>query len=56
MKREEVMAQTEAKTVVFKIGDKLIENVQSFKYLGRILEENDGDLPAVEGNLFFTQS
>jgi hypothetical protein len=27
------------------------ETVQSFKYLGRILEENDGDLPAVEGNL-----
>jgi hypothetical protein len=50
-KREEAKAQSDAKTIVFKIGDRLIETVQSIKYLGRILEENDGDLPAVEGNL-----
>jgi hypothetical protein len=36
------------KSMVFKIGDKLIKKINEFKYLGRMLEQNDSDWPAVK--------
>ena len=50
-KRAQVEANKQAVKVVFKIGDKPIENVSSFKYLGRILAANDDDLPDMVSNV-----
>ena len=50
-KREAAQANCDAKEVVFTIGDKEIETVTQFKYLGRILHFEDDDLLAVIGNI-----
>ena len=50
-KQAQVEANKQAVKVVFKIGDKPIENVLSFKYLGMILAANDNDLPAMVSNI-----
>ena len=50
-KREAAAANKEAKSVVFKIGNKEIETVKQFKYLGQILRYEDDDLPAVTANI-----
>ena len=44
--------QALAKQVTFLVGDTPIENVNHFKYLGRILEENDDDWLALQGNIY----
>ena len=43
--------QKTAKQTIFTIGSTPIETVQEFKYLGRILDDRDQDLPAVTYNL-----
>ena len=50
-KQAQVEAKKQAVKIVFKIGDKPIENVLSFKNLGRILAANDDDLPAMVSNV-----
>ena len=50
-KQAQVEANKQAVRIVFKIGDKPIENVLSFKYLGMILAANDDDLPAMVANV-----
>ena len=40
-----------APTVVFTVGNKPIENVEEFKYLGRFVKHNDDDIIAVNNNL-----
>ena len=49
--RNDEKRQALAKQVTFMVGDTPIENVKQFKYLGRILEENDDDWLAVQGNV-----
>ena len=39
--------QMAAKEIIFNVKGIPIENVKSFKYLGRTLEENDDDWPAL---------
>jgi len=43
--------QETAREVVFMVNGVPIKTVREFKYLGRMLEDNDDDLPAVERNL-----
>jgi hypothetical protein len=43
--------QKAAKDIVFNVQGTPIENVKSFKYLGRTLDENDDDWPALKQNL-----
>jgi hypothetical protein len=49
--RKDAKLQKTAREVVFMVEGRPIENVKEFKYLGRILEENDQDWPAVQRNL-----
>jgi hypothetical protein len=39
------------KDLVFKVGGKPIEIVETFKYLGRVTAKNDNDEEAVKRNL-----
>ncbi len=43
--------KTHTQAVVFTVNGYQIKNVREFKYLGRILDNHDNDLPAVEQNL-----
>jgi hypothetical protein len=46
-----ITQQETARSAVFTTGGEGIENVDAFKYLGRILSKNDSDCAAVENNL-----
>jgi hypothetical protein len=46
-----VEIQQKAKDVVFNIDGQVMETVSEFKYLGRILEEGDSDVPTVNRNI-----
>jgi len=50
-RRLDSLVQKTAKEVVFTVNGSPIKTVREFKYLGRILEDCDNDLPAVERNL-----
>ena len=49
--RKDEQVQKTARNVVFKVSGTPIENVNEFVYLGRTLEENDKDEPAVQWSL-----
>jgi hypothetical protein len=48
IKRKKEIIQQAAPNVKFLVGQDKITRTSSFKYLGRIITENDDDLPAVE--------
>jgi hypothetical protein len=48
---QDAKGQKKAESVVFTVNGCQIKNVREFKYLGRILDNRDNDLPAVEQNL-----
>ena len=50
-RQQQVQANLTANHTVFTIGDTPIDQVTSFKYLGRVLSANDDDLSAVILNL-----
>jgi hypothetical protein len=50
-RRKEAKVQKAANETVFKINGRPIKCVKEFKYLGRILDDNDDDLPAINRNL-----
>ena len=45
------MKQAAADTVIFHINGQPLERVRSFRYLGRILSDNDDDSPCIQENL-----
>ena len=45
------MANVEAVKVKFTISGQPIETVSEFKYLGRVLSNDDDDWPAVKANI-----
>ena len=47
----QVAANRQADLTIFHIGSKPIACVSTFKYLGRVLSENNNDLPAVVQNI-----
>ena len=49
--QKETLIQQAASKTVFTVGDTPIENVDEFKYLGRILAANDQDTAALNHNL-----
>jgi exonuclease III len=51
VRRQDAKEQKKAEAVVFTVNGYQIKNVREFKYLGRILDNHDNDLPAVEQNL-----
>jgi hypothetical protein len=51
VRRQDAKGQKKAEAVAFTVNGCRIKNVREFKYLGRILENRDNDLPAVEQNL-----
>jgi hypothetical protein len=50
-KREQVQANKEAKSTIFLVNGEPIETVAQFKYLGRVLAEDDDDWPAIHDNI-----
>jgi 5'(3')-deoxyribonucleotidase len=50
-KRKQEIIQEAAKNVKFLVGQEEIVNKKTFKYLGRIINDSDDDLPAVESQL-----
>jgi hypothetical protein len=50
-KRNQLKANKEATKVTFKVKGQPIENVAEFKYLGRIISNNDSDWAAVRANI-----
>ena len=50
-KRRQMRANEEAARAVFKVNGQPIETVSEFKYLGRVLADNDDDWPAVKANI-----
>ena len=50
-KREQAEVQKAAKDFNFTVNGTPINYTKEFKYLGRILEENDNDQPAISRNL-----
>jgi hypothetical protein len=51
-KRKQELIQYAAKNVKFVVGQEEISRKKSFKYLGRIINDSDDDLPAVENQLW----
>ena len=51
VKRRQVQGNREAAEVVFEINGQPIETVRQFKYLGRVLSNDDDDWPAVRANI-----
>jgi exonuclease III len=51
MRRQDEKTQQEAEKITFTVNEIEIKNVNQFKYLGRILDNKDSDIPAVEKNL-----
>jgi hypothetical protein len=49
--RKDEQVQKMARDVVFEVSGTLIENVKEFVYLGRTVEENDQDEPAIQRSL-----
>jgi hypothetical protein len=49
--RKDEQVQKTARDVVFEVSGVPIENVKEFLYLGRTVEENDDDEPAIQRNL-----
>jgi hypothetical protein len=49
--RKDEQVQKTARDVVFEVAGTPIENVKEFLYLGRTVEENDKDEPAIQWNL-----
>ena len=45
------LAEQESRKVVFNVGGEAIKRVNTFKYLGRIVSEDDDDTPAIEANI-----
>ena len=45
------MNKESATTTSFKVGSTTIKNVEEFKYLGRIIDKDDDDWPAVKRNI-----
>jgi hypothetical protein len=50
-KREQLEANKEATKVTFKVNGQPIETVSEFKYLGRVLSNNDSDWTAIRANI-----
>ena len=50
-KQQHTLQQEQARTQTFTLAGQPIETVSTFKYLGRILDKNDDDLPAIKANI-----
>ena len=50
-RRQDAEEQKTAEQTIFYIGEYPIKNVREFKYLGRILDDEDKDSPAIARNL-----
>ncbi len=50
-RRAQAQANEEASRQVFVVGGQELERVSHFKYLGRILSDDDDDWPAVKANI-----
>ena len=50
-RRRQEEANRETENVRFTVGGKEIETVKQFKYLGRVLSEDDDDWPAIQANI-----
>ena len=50
-RREQASANKEAAKTIFTIKGQPIETVSEFKYLGRVLADDDDDWPAVRANI-----
>ena len=45
------LEEQESRSVVFNVGGEAIKRVSTFKYLGRIVSEDDDDTPAIEASI-----
>ena len=45
------LEEQQSRSVVFNVGGEEIKRVKTFKYLGRIVSEDDDDTPAIEANI-----
>lgn len=50
-RRKNEQIKMAANNVTFKVQNDIINNVKQFKYLGRIIQNNDDDLPAIEAQI-----